>query len=222
MKIHIHTEWNGIISSGLYKEEYVKIYHKIGDYAKNFEWDNLLNEISANGTRLVNSVELNEKSFNTPLHQATLGGAPLEVVQKLIEFGAWRSIVNADNEIPLDIALKTQRKYLYKILKPSFWFNFHSIDIQKIEINFHKVILDRISVLSIKDDLRLPKLSVLFENQTSNFWFPVPGMYGGFNYWWDLTHNYLVSESWSRIIGGSGQRHIIKVDEIILSEEGFA
>jgi len=42
-------------------------------------------------------------------------------------------------------------------------------------------------------------------------WFPVPGMYGGFSYRLEVAgvKAKLVSESWCRVVGGSGQRHEI-------------
>ena len=48
---------------------------------------------------------------------------------------------------------------------------------------------------------------------------PVPGMYGGFTFRWD--DDAVVSESWCRIVGGSGQRHRITVHGVELLEDGF-
>ena len=54
-------------------------------------------------------------------------------------------------------------------------------------------------------------------------WFPVPGMYGGFRY--HLTtvaaDPVLISESWVRVVGGSGQRHLISLFGSLLLAEGF-
>jgi hypothetical protein len=43
------------------------------------------------------------------------------------------------------------------------------------------------------------------------FWFPVPGMYGGFGYWLDRLADVpvLLAENWSRVVGGSGQMHAV-------------
>jgi hypothetical protein len=48
-------------------------------------------------------------------------------------------------------------------------------------------------------------------------------MYGGFSYWFELKNDELelISESWSRIAGGSGERHIINKNGCILVDEGF-
>jgi len=71
--------------------------------------------------------------------------------------------------------------------------------------------------------LRLPELEVLLELDRPQMWFPVPGMYGGFSYWLESTgaDAKLVSESWSRVVGGSGQRHEITSAGSRLVEEGF-
>jgi hypothetical protein len=44
-------------------------------------------------------------------------------------------------------------------------------------------------------------------------WFAIPGMYGAFSFWLETEHAQapaqLVTEGWSRVVGGSGQRHIV-------------
>jgi hypothetical protein len=44
-------------------------------------------------------------------------------------------------------------------------------------------------------------------------------MYGRFSYWWE--EKTLITESWRRIVGGSGKRHKIAAEGIELLEEGF-
>jgi len=71
--------------------------------------------------------------------------------------------------------------------------------------------------------LRLPELEPLLELDTAEMWFPVPGMYGGFSYRlesFEVDAN-LVAESWSRVAGGSGQRHQITSKVSQLVAEGF-
>lgn len=60
-----------------------------------------------------------------------------------------------------------------------------------------------------REKLRLPELEPMLEVRRSMFWFPVPGMDGGFSYWLDGEGDSarLISESWCRVAGGSGQRH---------------
>lgn len=54
-------------------------------------------------------------------------------------------------------------------------------------------------------------------------WFPIPGMYGGFSFWLegDGPDAKLITESWSRVVDGSGQRHEITPTGSRLVEEGF-
>jgi hypothetical protein len=51
----------------------------------------------------------------------------------------------------------------------------------------------------------------------------VPGLYGSFNYRLaaDGVEAMLISDSWSRVSGGSGQRHEITSSGAILVAEGF-
>ena len=44
-------------------------------------------------------------------------------------------------------------------------------------------------------------------------------MYGGFDI--TLQEDYLDVKSWSRVVGGSGQRHVITTAGAILVDEGF-
>ncbi|MEJ9077829.1 hypothetical protein WKY82_05350 [Gordonia malaquae] len=49
--------------------------------------------------------------------------------------------------------------------------------------------------------------------------FAYPGMYGGFNM--SIEVDGLIVSSWSRVVGGSGQRHAITERGCELVEEGF-
>lgn len=69
----------------------------------------------------------------------------------------------------------------------------------------------------------LPELEPLLELDEPKTWFPVPGMYGGSRYWLAESgaNAKLVSESWCRVAGGSGQRHQITAGGATLVEDGF-
>jgi ADP-ribosyl-[dinitrogen reductase] hydrolase len=95
-----------------------------------------------------------------------------------------------------------------------------------IEQHFHAVIMGRAKELVEKSCLTLPKLSQLRTAVMSDRLrasFPIPGMYGGFYYWLEGQGDTakLISESWCRISGGSGQRHEITRDRSVLVAEGF-
>ena len=92
-----------------------------------------------------------------------------------------------------------------------------------IEQLFHGVILERAGKLIEEYNLELPKLSFLIKGKKNKAWFPVPGMYGGFSYWLEGEGDgtKLISESWSRIVEGSGERHEVTVAGSRLVDEGF-
>ena len=92
--------------------------------------------------------------------------------------------------------------------------------IAHIEANFHALIRKRARDLAIGLELPiLPRDAPAFEQH----WFPVPGMCGGFAY--ELQNApagpELIVESWSRVVGGSGQRNRITPDGCELLGEGF-
>lgn len=88
-----------------------------------------------------------------------------------------------------------------------------------IQQHFHEVIRGRAAKLIDQHKLELPKLNF---DQTKS-WFPVPGMYGGFSYWWEGEGKQakLITESWCRVAGGLGQRHEITTQGSSLVDEGF-
>jgi len=69
----------------------------------------------------------------------------------------------------------------------------------------------------------MPDLSALLDNREHKGWFGVPGMHGGFAYWFDdrSAQPTLVVESWCRVVDGSGQRHEVTVAGARLVDDGF-
>lgn len=88
-----------------------------------------------------------------------------------------------------------------------------------IQQHFHTVIRGRAAKLIDEYELELPQLT--FDD--SKGWFPIPGMYGGFSYWWkgEGKQAKLITESWCRVVDGSGQRHEITAQRSRLIDEGF-
>ena len=50
-------------------------------------------------------------------------------------------------------------------------------------------------------------------------WFPVPGMFGGFEI--VLRHGYLEVKSWNSMVAGSSQAHLITHEGVIRVDDGF-
>jgi hypothetical protein len=83
----------------------------------------------------------------------------------------------------------------------------------------HALVRERVANLVEEHRLRLPELAPLTELADPAAWFAVPGWYGGFSYRLDRTT--LVVESWSRVVGGSGRRHVIDEHGTRLVDQGF-
>lgn len=101
--------------------------------------------------------------------------------------------------------------------------NIHNKTIKQIEASFHNLINERANKLIIKYNIKLPQLNSKQINLSKKMYFPIDGMYGGFSYWFELKNDNLelISESWCRVVGGSGQRHTINEDGYKLTDEGF-
>ena len=96
-------------------------------------------------------------------------------------------------------------------------------ELLRIQELFHGLIRSRVREGRLEIPAALPAVTEELLGESSPRWFAVPGMYGGFRY--QLIRNdsglELTSESWCRVVGGSGMRHSITKDEVILREAGF-
>lgn len=221
-------EWCGITKAATLNKDVVKKAHALADAAKRYDWAQLFTLLE-NSPFGVNGCRPDGKSLYTPLHQAAHAGAPVEIVSRLIRLGAWRTLQNARGERPLDVAVRKGHSHLFEILTPVLQRQVPVGILLKIQQHFHAVIRGRVDDLVREHALRLPELEPLLElpapREPGSFrmWFAVPGMYGWFAY--DLVADgvdaKLVTESWCRVSGGSGQRHEITSAGSLLVEEGF-
>lgn len=95
--------------------------------------------------------------------------------------------------------------------------------VEAIQSHFHTLIERRSAEFAVQPNAPLPQLAELTSPAGQDTWFPVDGMYGGFNYRLedDGREVRLVVESWSRVCDGSGQRHVITASGSVLVDEGF-
>ncbi|VWB41693.1 ankyrin repeat domain-containing protein [Burkholderia lata] len=215
--------WDGITGADVLDDAQVASRHALADAARNGDWATVLDLVEKQ-SRLVNATRLGGTSLYTPLHQAAYGGAPKEVVVALLQLGAWRMLRDAQGARPVDLAERRGHRPLVDLLTPQPRRFVPDETLSDIQRHFHDMIRGRIAHLRV-DALRLPELEPLLEldAQTERVWFAVPGMYGGFGYTLrnDGAAAVLVSESWSRVVGGSGQRHEITAHGSTLVDEGF-
>lgn len=214
--------WDAITQAEGLPEDAVQVRHALADAARSCDWP-LVFDLLAAHRELVNTTRLGGSSWYAPLHQAARGDAPVEVVRRLVGLGAWRTLRNSRGERAVDVAERCRHRRLIDALTPVYKRDVPVEDLRNIQVHFHAVIQGRARALIQEHALRLPELEPLLELATPHTWFPVPGMYGGFSY--DLkvadVDVTLVSESWSRVVDGSGQRHEITTAGSRLVEEGF-
>jgi hypothetical protein len=220
--VKLHIVWDGIVGANYPHGAEAKVRHELADEAKRYNWAHVLARLRVN-PNLVNTTRPGGGSFFAPLHQVAYGGAALEIAEELILLGAWRTLQNAQGERPIDIAEKRGHEHLFGILKPKLKRRVPIGVLLKIQSRFHNVILGRAAEHVERVGMRLPQLEPLLEFEHQQFWFGIPGMYGGFSY--ELQSEgvdaLLISESWSRVVDGSGQRHVITSAESRLVAEGF-
>lgn len=214
--------WDGVRKAKTLTDEARAIRHRLANATRSYNWNDALTLLSKH-PELINTTRLDGLSLYSPLHQAAHGGAPTEVVEQMLKLGAWRTLQNSKGERPVDVAGTRNHKHLISVLRPRYKHNVPLGVLLKIQQNFHDVIIGRAQQFVEEHNLRLPELEPMLELNDPKLWFAVPGMYGGFHYWLEVksAETKLVTESWCRIHGGSGQRHEITSAGSQLMEEGF-
>ncbi len=215
--MNICNVWNCSYTAESANEFVTATLSALADAAEADNWPRVL-EILAKDGAFINCCRLGGTSLFAPLHHAAHAGVPVEVVQCLIECGAWRSLRDARGERPVDIAERMGHRHLSGILQPQFKKQVPLDVLLKIQSHFHAVIRAQIRT----DGLRLPDLEPMLELDPPMF-FPVHGMFGGFNYCLEAigAEAKLVSESWSRVVDGAGKRHEITSEGSRLVAEGL-
>lgn len=201
--------WMGSLSRpDLWYPDPIAKFNALADAARDFDWARVLKLVRGD-PEMLNATRPGGKALLAPLHQAAHGGAPLEVVEELVQLGAWRTLRTAARERPVDIAARLRHDHLIEALTPVIRRNVPLDALAAVQTHFQEVINGRVTHLPSPHGLRLPELEPLLEMKESRMWFPVPQMYGGFSYWLARVGSdpLLVSESWCRVVGGSGQRH---------------
>lgn len=210
--------WQGAQSRESFYESVVAHRDHLADAARNGDWDRVLAMITE--PEYANSTRLGGPSGFAPLHQAAWFGAPAEVADCLVALGAWRTLRTSAGDTPADIAAAAGDEHLRRSLTPRLFRAVAPPVLAQLEAQLHALILGRVYELCRKVQYRPPQLGPLLEEGNQRMWAPIPGMYGGFAIEF-AEEGELVVESWSRVSGGSGQRHRVRRDGFELVEEGF-
>ena len=229
--------WNGVLDATQYSDAVVAARHRLADAAKAGDWPTVFRLLDQpDGMVRVNDWRPGGTAWFTPLHQAAWHGAPTSVAAGLVARGALRSLTDSRGRTALDI--RTQRNSAEFVSKGAGAQSYLALRgllapppsplslarIRALDTHLAAVIEGRISgVLYEGRDpqavLRYPPVAILHEVPDRRVWFPVPGMYGGFDI--RLRDGYLEVNSWCRVVGGSGQRHVITEQGSTLIDEGF-
>lgn len=202
------NDWNAVTLETTLKYGWGQNQIAFAQAAKACQWQEVLAMLET-GAGNPNSYQLDQPGFNTALHYAAADGAPREVIEKLIEWGGWRTLPNAQGKRPLDLAIEHGHQHLLGMLLPQLLHDVEWQRLQLIQFFFHRFLGE--SELVSQHHLRLPELSVLLELPTPKMWFPVPGQYGNCIYWLDMQREQpvLITESTCRIVGGPVPRREI-------------
>lgn len=212
------STWDGVTLRSNYSDWVIKGRDRLADAARDGDWSTVFHLLEKHPD-WINGGRVGGGSGYAPLHQAAWRGAGVDIAHRLVEIGAWRTRRSTQGERPVDIA---DRMGHHHLLAPLTLVIRHQLPIEtmrSIQGHFHTLIHRRAGHLITDQRLRLPELETLTEQRNPACWFAVPGMYGGFNY--RLERIELIVESWSRVAGGSGQRHIIDERGVRLVAEGF-
>lgn len=224
--------WEAVGNRGTITAKALAERDRLSDAARGGDWFTVLAIVESNA-KLVNVARVGGTSGYSPLHQVAWHGAPEAVARQLIGAGAWRTLRTTGGEVPGEtahgIAQRRGHHELLRTLQPEPIHIVPASTLTLLRGALHDVIRQRREVqrLIMEQRLRLPELEPLTELNEPSMWFPVPGFYGGFKIELLLPerdsaeHAELEVTSWCRIVGGSGQRHRVRVDGAELVEEGF-
>lgn len=96
-------------------------------------------------------------------------------------------------------------------------------ELARVQAHLHDLIRSRAGAAVSEGGLSLPVLQTDVGTQDDPLWFAIEGMHGGFKYWWDSSAKRLrlMTESWSRVVAGSGQLHEVTATGARLLGQGF-
>jgi hypothetical protein len=231
--------WNGVLDPSLLFDNVVSAGHRFADAAKAGDWSIVFELLNDPGRPVdVNWWRPGGTAWFTPLHQAAWHGAPVEVAAELVRRGALRSLTDSRGHTARDVrvnrdkrgkspkqaaALERQslalRSFLHPPPSPLAPDRIRALDAHLAEVidgRIRDVLYDGRDPRRV---LRYPPVGILHEVPGQRLWFPVPGMYGGFDI--TLRQGRLDVRSWCRVVGGSGQAHLVTHEGAVLVDLGF-
>ena len=219
--------WPGVLEPSLLKDEVVARNHRLADAAKAARWSEVFELLELEWVS-VNQWRLGGSSWFTPLHQAAWHGASDSVVTGLLERGALRSLRSPRRP---DAVRHRRRPRPHPPARDAHArpHPTHPRTRRRPRLGLASVIDGRLRLPGgiaesygkpLEECLRYPPVAVLPECPDQRLWFAVPAMYGGFSIEL-MKDSYLYVESWIRVVGDSGQAHVVTHEGVTLVDEGF-
>lgn len=212
------AEWPGVIDPEVMKGTYVEKVNLLSDASKLGKWDEVFRLLDSDLWLTANHWRIKGRSWYTPLHQAAWLGAPVEVASELIRRGSWRSLRDSDGNRAVDIAQQRGWLHLIDVLEARVPSERETQKFAAWDSHLALLIAERTEEIDALKFRPIPTELIALE-QLETLYFGYPGMYGGFSM--SIHKDRLFVESWSRVVGGSGQAHVITEHGCVLVEEGF-
>lgn len=177
--------WPCVVNRGYMIDSEFQEGSFLADYAKRGKWVRVLQMLHPDNHLInVNQSAPGDGSKSAVLHRAAELGAPDDVAEALLERGAFRSLRNADGQIPFEIAVAAaQSPSMLELLRPGAS-PFGAEELTRLDAIVADVIDHYIQPLFGSHDLskilRYPPVEVLHEAQGGELWMQVPRMMGGF------------------------------------------
>lgn len=194
--------WIGHIITDHHSPEYLQLRNELSEAVYWGDWDVVFNkleeglrtfgELWGNAPRMKDRSQYHNLSMWTPLHQAVYHHAPAHVVERLLEYGAFKTLRTRNSEFgyrnltPLELAHEMEVFHLYHILSPVIKRPLPPDTLQRIEYNFHRLICSEIGPRVDAEKLYLPVLEALTELDGETVWFPIKFGYPGAGYLFQL------------------------------------
>lgn len=212
------VEWPGVVDTEALKGTYAEKVNLLADASKMGKWNEVFRLLDSDLWLSVIQWGIMGRSWYTPLHQAAWLGAPVEVASELLRRGAWRSLRDADGNRAVDIAQQRGRSHLIDVLEARVPSARESQKFAAWDSHLALLIAERTKGIDALKFRPIPTEVIALEPLEA-LYFGYPGMYGGFSM--SIHQNRLFVESWSRVVGGSGQAHVITEHGCVLVDEGF-
>ncbi|KAI1750409.1 hypothetical protein F4782DRAFT_250534 [Xylaria castorea] len=202
---HLHTD------DGHLPEGYCQLRHELSDAAFLGSWPRVwdilqeardrYDESWVNAIRMKPHAKSNAMSFWTPLHQAVYMSAPVTVVQRLINLGAFRTLRTRWTEFEhldmtaLELTYDLEETDLQRALCPVIHNPVPTQILAQLQQSFHHLIQQQAGRLIDISRLYLPLLEPLTELHMSAVWFPIRCDHPGAGYLYRLDGRDLLVQS---------------------------